>query len=223
MSGMPVPSPRFDRSALRVVLVTDGRADPARVEAIVHAAIAGGVRAVQIRESRWPARLLLATCERLLPALAAVRGLLLVNDRVDVAAAGAAHGAQVGQRSLPPDLARRVLGAVPVLGYSAHDGAELDLASAAGCDFALLSPVWPTASKPGAPHLGAARAAQLTARARLPVVWLGGLDLARVASLAQVPPAGRPIGIAVRGAIGDAVDPQAAARDLVAAVAALLD
>ena len=34
---------------------------------------------------------------------------LLVNDRLDVALAGAAHGAQVGHRSLPPEIARRVV------------------------------------------------------------------------------------------------------------------
>jgi thiamine-phosphate pyrophosphorylase len=180
------------------------------------------VRCVQLREPQWPARVLLRTCERLLPQVAAVGGWLLVNDRVDVAAAGAAHGVQVGHRSLPPELARRVLGPGPVLGYSAHEEAELDLAVAAGCDFALLSPVWPTASKPGAPHLGPLRAAQLTARARLPVVWLGGVEAARCQSLGEVPPAGRPAGVAGRGAIMEAADPGAAARTILAALADVL-
>lgn len=209
----------FDPAALRVVLVTDGRGDVARAEWLVAEAIAGGVRAVQLREPAWSARTLLRVCERLLPVLQAVDGLLLVNDRVDVAAAGAAHGAQVGSRSLPPELARAVLGPRRVLGYSAHDGGELDLAAAAGCDFALLSPVWPTASKPGAPHLGAARAAWLTARARLPVVWLGGVAVPLLACLRDAPAAGRPVGVAVRSALGDAPDPRASAAELVAAVA----
>lgn len=210
-----------DRSVLRLVLITDGRGDPVRVERIVEQAVAAGVRCVQLREPQWPARALLRCCERLLPLLAHGSGLLLVNDRLDVAAAGSAHGAQVGHRSLPPEVARRVLGPEFVLGYSAHDGSELDLAVAADCDFALLSPVWPTSSKPGAPHLGTQRAALLTSKARLPVVWLGGIDHAKVANLANVPALGRPVGIAVRSAIMTALDPGEAASSLLRAVALL--
>lgn len=222
MNAIAEPGRPLDLTALRIVLVTDGRGDAARIEWLVGEAVAAGVRAVQLREPAWPARTLLRTCERLLPTLSAVDGVLLVNDRVDVAAAGVAHGAQIGSRSLPPELARAVLGPQRVLGYSAHSTGELDLAAAAGCDFALLSPVWPTASKPGAQHLGAARAAWFTARARLPVVWLGGVSAPLLASLRDAPPAGRPVGVAVRSAIGDAPDPRAAATALIAAIASAL-
>lgn len=207
-------------SRLRLVLVTDGRGDAARIEAIVRAALDGGARCVQLREPHWSARMLLQAAERLHPLLDEAGGLLLVNDRLDVAAAGAAHGAQIGHRSLPPDLARRVLGPEPVLGYSAHDQGELDLAAAAGCDFALLSPVWPTTSKPGMPHLGEPRAVVLTAAARLPVVWLGGVTPVHAARIADLPPDRRPAGIAVRSAIMDAADPRYATAALLRAMGA---
>lgn len=199
---------------LRLVLVTDGRGDVLRLEAVVRAAVEGGVRCVQLREPHWSARALLQGAERLRPLLAAVDGLLLLNDRVDVAAAGAADGAQVGHRSLPPELARRVLGNARVLGYSAHDQGELDLAAASGCDFALLSPVWPTTSKPGMAHLGEPLAMTLTAAARLPVVWLGGITATNAARIADLPPAARPVGIAVRSAIMAADDPRYASAAL---------
>ena len=201
---------------LRLLLISDGRGDPARVENVVLRALDGGVRCVQLREPEWSARLLLQMCERLRPRCDAHDAWLLVNDRVDVAATGVPHGAQVGHRSLPPELARRVLGRDQVLGFSAHDDGELDLAAAAGCDFALLAPVWPVASKPDAPHLGPVRAARMTARARLPVLWLGGIGVEQVQQLAEVPVAGRPIGVAVRSALGVA-DPAQAARELLAA------
>lgn len=172
---------------------------------------------MQLREPHWSARMQLAAAERLVPLLQAVGGLLLVNDRVDVAAAGPAHGAQVGHRSLPPDVARRVLGPAAVLGYSAHDQAQLDLAAAADCDFALLSPVWATSSKPGMPHLGEARAAGLTSTARLPVIWLGGVTAAGAARIGDLPAHQRPVGIAVRSAIMEAPDPRYAARALLRA------
>jgi len=202
---------------LRLMLITDGVGDPYRVEQIVRAAVEGGVRCVQLREPRWTARAMLRCCERLTPIVDAAAGLLLVNDRVDVAATRAAHGAQIGHRSLPPELARDVLGPHATLGYSAHDEQELAQA-AAHCSFALLSPVWPTSSKPGAAFLGVERAARLTVAARLPVLWLGGVDEQTIASLRDAPAEGRPAGVAVRSAIMRADDPQRAARALLAAL-----
>ncbi len=214
---MSAPANRLDPSLLRLVLITDARGDLARIEAVVTAALLGGVRFVQLREPHWSARHYMQACERLLPLLDEVRGALIVNDRIDVAAARMAHGTQIGHRSLPPEVARDVLGQNLLLGYSAHDQGELDLAVVGGCDFVLLSPVWPTTSKPGMPHLGEARAAHLTAKARLPVVWLGGVDLEKAGRIARVPPLGRPAGIAVRSALMTAEDPREAAAALLKA------
>lgn len=211
-------APRIDPALLRLVVITDGRGDLARLEQVIDAAVRGGARCVQLREPNWSARHYLEACERLLPLCERVRGVLLVNDRLDVVAARACHGAQIGHRSLPPAIARDVVGDRAVLGYSAHDLDELDRAAAGGCDFAMLSPVWPTTSKPGLPHLGPARAAQMTGVARLPVVWLGGIDVAQAAEAAAVPPPRRPVGVAVRSAVLSAADPEAAARSLLAAV-----
>jgi 8-oxo-dGTP diphosphatase len=44
-----------------------------------------------------------------------------------------------------------------------------------GCDFALLSPVLPTQSHPGAPHLGWDSFAAMAAGSTIPVYALGGL------------------------------------------------
>jgi len=67
-------------------------------------------------------------------------------------------------------------------------------AARAGADAALLSPVLPTASHPGARVLGAVRFAALCARAPLPVYALGGIGRgtarrlhgARVAGIAAI-------------------------------------
>ena len=214
---MSALAPRLDPSLLRLVLVTDGQGELARIEAVVAAAIDGGVRCVQLREAKWSARQLMLACERLMPLLERVGGILLVNDRLDLAVARMAHGAQIGYRSLPPEVAREVLGTHSLLGYSAHDQGELDLAVAGGCDFALLSPVWPTTSKPGMPHLGEVRAAHLTTKARLPVVWLGGIDVVTAARIALLPALGRPVGIGVRSALMTADDPRGAAAALLRA------
>lgn len=58
---------------------------------------------------------------------------------------------------------------------AAHSLAALRTAARLGADAALLSPVFPTASHPGAPVLGPLRFARLVRQAGLPVYALGGV------------------------------------------------
>ncbi|MGE5517719.1 MAG: thiamine phosphate synthase [Bacteroidota bacterium] len=63
-----------------------------------------------------------------------------------------------------------------VLSIACHDRVALARARAQGADAAVLSPVFPTASHPGAPVLGAIRFALWAGGAGLPVVALGGVN-----------------------------------------------
>ena len=197
--------------ALLVLLVTDGRGDVDRLRALVRDAVAGGVRAVQLREPNLSARHLAELADELRPVLDAVNGYLLLNDRVDVAAAGHAHGAQVGYRSLSPRNARSVLGTGRLLGCSVHNEIQLAEAATAGADFAVLAPVFATASKPGVPPLGVELAGRWTAAAELPVLWLGGVTPDHVASIVALPRQHQPCGVAVLGGICSAAHPRTAA------------
>ncbi len=70
-----------------------------------------------------------------------------------------------------------------LLTMAAHGRAALGRAAGLGCDAALLSPVFATASHPGAPGLGLLRLRALLKGARLPVYALGGVDGARARAL----------------------------------------
>ncbi len=65
-----------------------------------------------------------------------------------------------------------------LLAASCHDFQQLEKAAALGIDFVTLSPVSPTRTHPDAPPLGRDRAAELTAKATVPVYWLGGMEQA---------------------------------------------
>lgn len=56
-----------------------------------------------------------------------------------------------------------------------HDAAEIAAAGLIGADAALLSPVFPTRSHPGAASLGPARFRELAQLAEMPVIALGGM------------------------------------------------
>jgi thiamine-phosphate pyrophosphorylase len=59
---------------------------------------------------------------------------------------------------------------------SAHDAVELRRARRSGADLVFLSPIFATASHPGAAALGAIRWTGLARSAGLPVAALGGID-----------------------------------------------
>jgi thiamine-phosphate pyrophosphorylase len=68
-----------------------------------------------------------------------------------------------------------------LFGASCHDEAELERAASAGCDYALISPVFSPRSKPGDRRstLQLRGLADLASRSALPVVALGGIDSER--------------------------------------------
>ena len=84
-----------------------------------------------------------------------------------------------------------------LLTVAAHGRAGLARARRLGADAVLLSPVFPTASHPGAPSLGPCRWAALARRAGRPALALGGIDGGNAGRLPRW--AG---GIAAIGALG---------------------
>ncbi|HEY6530151.1 MAG TPA: Nudix family hydrolase [Cellvibrionaceae bacterium] len=65
-----------------------------------------------------------------------------------------------------------------LLGMSCHNARELAQAAALNCNYALLSPVLPTQTHPGANTLGWSEFAELCRGAQLPVFALGGVNSA---------------------------------------------
>ncbi|MDY0912351.1 thiamine phosphate synthase [Rathayibacter festucae] len=202
---------------LSLQLVTDTRlCGPRGVPAVVAAAVAGGVRVVQVRDHEATAAELVAlTC-----AVAAVldeRTTLLVDDRVDVVLAARLAGARVdgvhvGQSDLPVLAARSILGADAVIGLTANTAAHLAAAHAlpAGTvDYLGVGVIRATATKPDHPvPLGIDGFAALAAATPLPCVAIGGVTADDAAALRRAGAAG----LAIVSAICAADDPESAAR-----------
>ncbi|WP_308389393.1 Nudix family hydrolase [Acidithiobacillus sp. AMEEHan] len=98
-------------------------------------------------------------------------------------------------------------------GVSCHSPACLQQAARLGARYAFLSPLFATATHPGAEALGPERFAEWVAPAALPVIALGGMTPERVALARQ---AGAQ-GVAVLSGILEAADPAQATRAYLAA------
>ncbi len=196
----------------RVYLITDRRlASGGDLLRAVERALAGGVRAVQLREKDLGAGELLELA-REMRVLTARRGAkLLINDRVDVALASGADGVHLGESSIPPEEARRLLGPGRLIGVSTHSEEQLAAAQAAGADFAVFGPVYYTPSKAAfGPPLGVDALRKACASARIPVFALGGVG---ARDIDEVVKAGAD-GIAMISAILAAEDQEAAASEI---------
>ena len=157
--------------------------EPAAAEAWldrVEAALAGGVRLVQLRRPDLGADDLVALGERLRERCAAHGARLLVNGPEEAARALGADGVHWSSRVLAERPERP--GWASWVGASCHDAAELALAAELGADLAVLSPVQWTPSHPEQAPLGWRRFAELTAGAALPVYALGGVGSADIAT-----------------------------------------
>lgn len=191
-----------------LLVVSDGRGDTGRVRELAHAAAEGGAWGFQIREPRLGGRVL----EHLVAGLEGLETRIIVNDRVDVALAGGAFGAQLGERSLPLDRVRRWVGTDVRLGRSVHD--REGALRAASADWLVFGHVFATASKPGREPAGLAGLRRVVEASSRPVIAIGGITPGRVADV--VAQGAR--GVAVVSQVADAEDPVAAVRELRAAL-----
>jgi 8-oxo-dGTP diphosphatase len=135
-------------------------------------ALARGLRLVQVREKELREGELRDFAARVIGLAHAHGARVLVNGNLQLARELGADGvhltsAQLKATRLRPDLA--------LVGASCHDADELARAQALGADLAVLGPVAPTPSHPGAAGLGWTRLAALLKDCPLPVYALGGL------------------------------------------------
>ncbi len=139
----------------------------------LEAALAGGLRLVQIREPALPD----ADCERFARAVVerchAAGALVVVNGDAALARRIGADGLHLPARSLMAADGRPDFEWV---GASCHSRAELEQAAALELDYALLGAVRPTQSHPERATLGWPAFGELIVRLPLPVFALGGLS-----------------------------------------------
>lgn len=189
-----------------VLVITDRGQARRPLEEIAAALFAGGCRWLSLREKDLLPDQRRALLQRLSVVGKACDATVTVHD--DLAAA-AALGTGL---HLPADgsvaAARRVLGAGVLIGKSAHSADDAERAAAEGADYATLSPIFLSASKPGyGPALGLDALHRSWA---LPVLALGGIDATNAAACLAAGAAG----IAVMGEAMRAADPRGFMADL---------
>lgn len=194
----------------RLMLVTDHRLMQPSFDAGLEAARRGGARLIQLREKELAAREVLQLALRAQRLCERSGAKLLINSRADIARAAHADGVHLPENDLPPDMARRTLGAHALCGVSVHSAEAARRAVAEGADYLVFGPVFPTASHPDTPPIGLDALREIAAGASKPVFAIGGVDAANARLCLE---AGAH-GVAVISAVWRAPDVEAAVRSL---------
>lgn len=166
--------------------------------------------ALQLRAHELTGERFCGLARRLRRATAETGSSLWINDRIDVAMAVRADGVQLGQRSIEPDVARRLLGRTPWIGCSVHSANEARWASA---DLMILGNIYRTGSHPGREPLGLDELRRATLGGQ-PIIAIGGITPQRVAEVVR----SGAWGVAVLSGVWRASDPAEAVREYLSAI-----
>jgi len=161
-----------------ICMITDGRVTAARgrdalVERVAAAARAG-VDLVQVREQEIDDRVLTAVVADCVGAVGGTRARVIVNDRLDVALAGGAHGLHLKSASYAAARVRAVAPAGFLIGRSVHSVDDL-VHLGAGLDYLIFGTVFRTSSKPARTPAGPAALAEVVGATLIPVLAIGGV------------------------------------------------
>jgi thiamine-phosphate pyrophosphorylase len=170
-----------------------------------------GAELFQLRVKRGADASFLALAREAVAATRGVGGILVVNDRPDVALLAGAHGVHVGQTDLPPSGVRRLLGEGLLVGVSTHNREQVAAAAGLPVDYVAVGPVFETRTKAEPdPVVGPALVAEARRLVGCPVIAIGGIGLQNIREVV----ASGAAGIALASAIFGAPDMSAAFRAL---------
>lgn len=191
-----------------LLLISDRTMVRVSLENALERAFDGGCRWAMIREKDLNAADRLALVESVMKIAEPYGAKIVVSS--DLKAAEIAHGVHLPQGQSCTN-ARAALGPDKIIGVSAHTIGEAGAAASAGADYATISPIFPTQSKPGyGPPLYLDGLAKVVGRVPIPLIALGGVTAATALSCRRAGAAG----VAVMGTIMRASDPAMPVYDI---------
>jgi thiamine-phosphate pyrophosphorylase len=167
-------APRRSLPKPPLLAITDRSRSVWPLPLLVEHLLEGGCRWISLREKDLTFRERRALLSEILAIARPAGALVTVHGDVVAALETGADGVHL-QDVADIALVRETLPPESLIGVSCHAPAEIRAAAAAGADYATLSPIFPTSSKPGyGPALGLGALGKAR-EAGIPVVALGGV------------------------------------------------
>lgn len=142
----------------------------------VEQAIAGGCTLVQLREKEISSLDFYVLASEMKKTTDRYGIPLIINDRIDIAMAVDAAGVHIGQKDIPADIARKVIGKDMLLGVSATSVTEAVNAAIAGADYLGVGAMFQTGTKLDAGFVSMEELGRIRRAVDIPIVVIGGIS-----------------------------------------------
>lgn len=152
----------------------------------VQTAIQGGVRIVQYRDKTADKATLYKTAMELRRLTREAGVLLIINDHADLALAVEADGVHIGQDDMPIEALRAILPPHMLIGLSTHSSEQALDAVQRGADYIGCGPLFATPTKAHYTPVGLDLLDWVLRHVTIPVVAIGGIDMANLSEVAAV-------------------------------------
>lgn len=149
----------------------------------VEAALMGGVTMVQLREKNGNRQERYEEAKQLLALCQSFHVPLIINDDVELAVCVDADGVHVGQKDMPADKARAMLGGNKIIGVSAKTVEQARIAKEAGADYLGVGAAFATGTKKDATVIPHKQYQTIKDAVGLPIVAIGGITRENVNEL----------------------------------------
>ena len=207
-----------EKSAQRVrglYVIVDAQAAGGRdLVELTQVVLRGGASVIQLRDKLHDKGDVLPVARRIRDLCDTHDAIFVMNDHADLAVACDAHGLHLGQHDLPVAEARAILKPYQLIGTSNALPEEALESEKQGADYLAVGAMFPTDTKERTRPAGLSTLSEVKARAGVPVVAIGGINLDNIS---QVVRAGADAACVISAVVG-APDPEAAARRLITAM-----
>lgn len=220
MDSRQAQNPRYQRNLGYIrglyVLIDPEHTGDRPTDNIAEAVLAGGARAIQLRDKKRTKGRILDDAWRLSEICLHARAGLIINDHPDIARIMSAAGVHLGQQDLPTDSARLVLDEHQLVGTS---NASLEQVESSlndkRADYIAVGAVFPTDTKKSATRFGLAglKHVRKIVPPTTPLVAIGGIDADNFQKVVDT----GVDAICIGSAITKSDDPEAAARIMASA------
>ena len=142
----------------------------------VEDAIIGGATMIQLREKNTTTRDFIEKAKKIKDICAKYEVPLIINDRVDVALAIDSDGVHLGQDDMDISFARKILGQDKIIGISASNLQEAQIAEKGGADYIGVGAMYSTNTKIDADMTTMEELKIIRKEVKIPIVVIGGIN-----------------------------------------------
>ena len=145
------------------------------LEEAVTQALEGGCTVVQLREKNCSSREFFETAIKIKEICHSFNVPIIINDRVDIALAADCDGVHVGQKDLPANFVRKIIGENKIVGVSASTLEKAIEAEKNGADYIGCGAVFSTSTKTDTNSVTIQQIKEIKKNINIPVVAIGGI------------------------------------------------